>query len=351
MREQRSLAAVTVSADDRRARVRMLPTYEVIRESPAGTWPQVGSAVPRLLVPPLLDLRSPDACVFVDSKDSRLHHVPLDGRPPSVLDDVSWPSPVNADGTKTPRTVAGDGRAVAVGGRITTTEGRRFDIDGGSAAVRALAPTPDGFLVAREDGRDWTCERLVVTRDDVRVAWRVAWTAPEWLAPGSNARFDASYFTRIAPMLSQQQPLVLLLPAADKAAPWITRVELNGDRTPIAQDWFDEDLPATIVDDELSYFSFGKARRVVLKANAQPAAWIDGKQIASRLGGIPDTKADWVVAIEPQAQAALVRVEHLPDASTAFDLALVSRDGAGVERTRLWARESVGDWLVPLLDS
>lgn len=154
MREQRSLAAVTVSADDRRVRVRRLPTYEVIRESPAGTWPQVGSAVPRLLVPPRLDLRSPDACVFV------------------------------------------------------------------------------------------------------------------------------------------------------------------------------------------------------LKANARPAAWIDGKQIASRLGGSPErTNADRVVAIEPQAQAALVRVEGLPDASAAFDLALVSRDGASVERTRLWARESVGDWLVPLLDS
>ncbi len=110
----------------------------------------------------------------------------------------------------------------------------------------------DGFLVARKDGRDWTCERLVVTRDEVRVAW----TAPEWLAPGANARFDASYFTRIAPMLSERQPLVLLLPAPDKGAPWITRVELNGDRTPVAQDWFDEDLPATIVDDELSYFSF-----------------------------------------------------------------------------------------------
>lgn len=192
----------------------------------------------------------------------------------------------------------------------------------------------------------------MVTRDDVRVTWRVAWTAPEWLAPGANARFDASYFTRIAPMLSEPQPLVLLLPAADKGAPWITRVESNGDRTPIAQDWFDDELPATNVDDELSYFSFGKLRRVVLKANAPPTAWIDGKQIASRLGVSPErTNLKRVVAIDPQAQVALVRVEGLPDASTAFDLALVSRDGASVERTRLWARESVGDWLVPLLDS
>lgn len=353
MREQRSLAAVTVSADDRRVRLRILPTYEVIRESPAGSWAEVGSAVPRLLVPPLLDLRSPDACVFVAGKDFRLHHVPLDGRPPSVLDGVSWPFPVSDDGTRTPCAVAGDGRAVATGGRITTIEGRRFDIDGGSAAVRALAPTPDGFLVAREDGRDWTCERLVVTHDDVRVAWRVAWTAPEWLAPGTTKKgFDASYFTRIAPMLSDRQPLVLLLPAADKGPPWITRVELNGTRTPIAPDWFDDDLPATIVDDELTYFYFGKLRRVVLKANAPPVDWLDGTQIASRLGGSPGrTNADRVVAIEPQAQAALVRIERLPGERAAFGLALVSRDGGSVERTHLWARESVGHWLVPLLDS
>lgn len=115
----------------------------------------------------------------------------------------------------------------------------------------------------------------MVTRDDVRVTWRVAWTGPEWLAPGANARFDASYFTRIAPMLSEGQPLVLLLPAADKGAPWITRMELNGDRTPIAQDWFDETLPPTIVDDELSYFSFGNLRRVVLRANAPLVPLLD----------------------------------------------------------------------------
>ena len=337
--DTQGLVVLTVSADDRRVRVRRLPDYETVRTSCAEAWPAVPGAFPQVMVPPLLDAGADDACVFVVTRDGSVHHVPLDGRAARPLEDVTW------EATR-PFAVAGDGRAVAAGARIVTVTGARFDLESDGAKVGAVASAPDGFLVAREAGRDWICERVVVTPDGLRVASSVSWVAPAWLAE-AQPRADAAYFTRIAPQLSDAQPLVLLLPAPTRGAPWIVRVEPNGEQTPIVQDWFDAARPAVVVGDELHYFSFDELRRVALKAHAQREGWPDLDAVVARLGGTPSHAQAHVKALARHGQAALVRVDGLPDAGADWELALVSRDGVTVERTRLTARESLGGWMLP----